>query len=328
MLTTFGEGVSLRKKHKNKHSVAKASLFVFVLLGGLSAYIIYFLKHSNVATLNPKGSVAAEQAHLIYLAVVIVLAIAVPTLVLLYFVAWKYRASNNKATYRPIASHGKAFVFSIWAIPTLAMLILAIILVPITQRLDPKKPVNNGKAPITIQVVALRWKWLFLYPEQQIATLNNITIPKDQPVTFELTADDAPMSSFWIPNVGGQIYAMTGHVNRLNLMATETGEYHGASAEINGPGFAGMRFTASVVSEQDFEKWIHHIKREPKQLDDLAYNILRKPSENEPAGSYYAYTPDLYNKVVMKYMGAHTNHKTDNTTNVHSDNTHPGGHTQ
>ena len=318
----------MRTKHKNKLSVTKALLFVFMLVGGVSAYIMYFLKGSNVSTLNPKGAVAAEQANLIYLAVAIVLVVAVPTLVLLYFIAWKYRASNNKATYEPGSGHGKKFVFNIWAIPTLAMLILAIILVPITQRLDPKKPVDNGKAPITIQVVALRWKWLFLYPEQQIATVNNITIPKNQPVTFELTADEAPMSSFWIPNVGGQIYAMTGHVNRLNLMATEIGEYHGASAEINGPGFAGMRFTANVTNDKDFENWVQSLRKESKRLDDSTYTMLRKPSENEPAATYSAYAPDLYNKVVMKYMGTHANHKADNTSDSRSNITNSGGHTE
>ena len=324
MLTGISEGVSLRRKHKNKLSVAKALLFVFLLVGGVSAYIMHFLKDSNTSTLNPKGSVAAEQTHLIYLVAAIVLGVAVPTLMLLYFTAWKYRASNNKATYEPGAHNGKTFVFSIWAIPTLAMLILALILVPVTRRLDPKKPVDNGRVPITIQVVALRWKWLFLYPEQQIATINNITIPKNQPVTFELTADEAPMSSFWIPNVGGQLYAMTGHVNRLNLMATEIGEYHGASAEINGPGFADMRFTAKVTSDQDFQKWVNQIKRESTQLDESVYNNLRKPSEDQPTASYYPYAPDLYNNVVMKYMDMHANQMTDMPTN----NTGHVGHTE
>jgi cytochrome o ubiquinol oxidase subunit 2 len=316
MLTALSEGVSLRTKHKNKHALAKALLFISVVLGGLSAYISHFLKGNNVAPLNPKGSIATEQAHLIFLAVSLVLAVAVPTVLLLYFVAWKYRESNSKSTYKPSARHGKAFVFTIWAIPTLAMFVLALILVPITQRLDPKKPVDNGTAPITIQVVALRWKWLFLYPEQQIATVNSITIPKNQPVTFELTADETPMSSFWIPNLGGQLYAMTGHVNRLNLMATEIGEYPGSSAEINGVGFAGMRFTAKVTSERDFKIWVNRVKSTPNWLDGSTYANLSKPSEDEPAASYSTYDSDLYNKVVMKYMGAHANHQSSDMSGM------------
>jgi cytochrome o ubiquinol oxidase subunit II len=282
------------------------------VLGGLGAYFYYFLKGNNVAVLNPKGLVAAEQANIIYLSVAIVLAVAIPTVGLLYFVAWKYRESNSNASYKPKGPPSRTFVFTIWALPTVVMLIMAIILVPVTRRLDPKKPVDSGTAPITIQVVALRWKWLFLYPEQQIATVNNITIPKDQPVTFELTADDSPMSSFWIPNLGGQLYAMTGHVNRLNLMGTEIGQYNGGSAEINGPGFAGMRFTANVTSDHDFKTWVNSIKSKSNWLNDSAYTDLSKPSEDEPAASYSSYAPDLYNKIIMKYMGSHASHHTSN----------------
>jgi cytochrome o ubiquinol oxidase subunit II len=302
----------LRKEHKNKHAVGKSLLLIGAVLGGLGAYFYYFLKGNNVAVLNPKGLVAAEQANIIYLSIAIVLAVAIPTVGLLYFVAWKYRESNSNASYKPKGMPGKTFVFTIWALPTVVMLLLAIILVPVTRRLDPKKPVDSGTAPITIQVVALRWKWLFLYPEQQIATVNNFTIPKDQPVTFELTADDSPMSSFWFPNLGGQLYAMTGHVNRLNLMGTEIGQYHGGSAEINGPGFAEMRFTANVTSDHDFKTWVNSIKSKSNWLNDSAYTNLRKPSEDEPAASYSSYAPDLYNKIIMKYMGSHASHQTGN----------------
>jgi cytochrome o ubiquinol oxidase subunit II len=318
MVNARSKGVSLRTKHSDRHALAKALLLLSVVLGGLGAYIAHFLKGNNIAPLNPKGSIATEQAHLIFLAVAIVLAVAVPTVLLLYFVAFKYRETNSKSMYKPSARHGKAFVFAIWGIPTVAMIVLAMILVPVTRHLDPKKPVDNGKPPITIQVIALRWKWLFLYPEQQIATVNSITIPKDQPVTFELTADETPMSSFWIPNLGGQLYAMTGHVNRLNLMGTTVGEYPGSSAEINGPGFAGMRFTANVVSEQDFDTWVKQVKftSSPHWLDASAYATLGKPSEDVPATSYSGYDSDLYNKVVMKYMGSHAGHQTDDMSGM------------
>ncbi|MDB5169365.1 MAG: ubiquinol oxidase subunit [Candidatus Saccharibacteria bacterium] len=290
-------------QHKHKHAVAKAILFLGVVFGGLGAYIVHFTKDIRVGPLTTKGPIAAEQANLIYLSLGIVLAVLVPTILLLYFFAWKYRESNNKAVYKPGAHHGKAFVMTMWIFPTLVMLVLAFILVPVTRRLDPRKPVNNGTAPITIQVVALRWKWLFLYPEQQIATVNSVTIPKDQPVTFELTADETPMSSFWIPNLGGMLYAMTGHVNRLNLMATAIGDYSGSSAEINGAGFAGMRFTANVTSKQDFGKWVNQVQYKTNPLDDTAYANLRKPSEAAPVTTYSTYAPDLYNTIIMKYMG-------------------------
>ena len=299
----------MRTQHKNKHAVAKAILFVCALIGGLATYITHFLRGNNVAPLNPKGSVATDQAHIIYVAAGIVLAVAIPTILILYFVAWKYRESNSKTTYKPVATKGKGFVFFIWGLPTLVMLLLSAILVPVTRYLDPKKPVDNGTAPMTVQVIALQWKWVFLYPEQQIATVNSLTLPKDQPVTFELTADEAPMSSFWIPNLGGQLYAMTGHVNRLNLLPTEIGMYTGSSAEINGEGFAGMRFTTNVTSQQDFTKWVDGVRSHTKWLDESTYADLLKPSENVPPASYSTYAPDLYNKVVMTYMGAHGSHQ-------------------
>lgn len=283
-------------------------MFLVFVLGGLSAYVVHFLKGVTVGPLTTKGTIATEQANLIYLSVGIVLAALIPTVVVLYFFAWKYRESNNKAAYKPEARQSRRFVIGIWLFPTLVMLLLALILVPVTRRLDPRKTVDNGAAPMTIQVVALRWKWLFLYPEQQIATVNSLTIPKNRPVTFELTADDAPMSSFWIPNLGGMLYAMTGHVNRLNLMATDIGTYQGSSAEINGPGFAGMRFTANVTSEQDFTKWVNQVQYKPNPLDGTTYKNLLQPSEDMPAMSYSTYAPDLYNTIVMKYMGA-THHE-------------------
>jgi cytochrome o ubiquinol oxidase subunit 2 len=293
----------LSTKHKHKHAVAKAILLLCVVLGGLGAYVVHFSKGSTVGPLTTKGPIAAEQANLIYLSVAIVLAVLVPTVLLLYYFAWKYRESNHEATYKPEVHHGKAFVATMWLFPTLVMLVLAGILVPVTRRLDPRTPVDNGTAPMTIQVVALRWKWLFLYPEQQIATVNSLTIPKDQPVTFELTADETPMSSFWVPNLGGMLYAMTGHVNRLNLMATKIGAYSGSSAEINGAGFAGMRFTANVTSKQDFSKWVNQVQYKTNPLDDTVYTNLRQPSEAMPVTSYSTYAPDLYNNILMKYMG-------------------------
>ena len=298
----------LSTKHKNKHNVAKAILFVIVLLGGVGAFIAYFAQGNNAAPLNPKGVIAAQQSHLMFMSASIVMAVAVPTVLLLYFFAWKYRESNNKATYHSEAHHGKLFVVSIWLIPTIAMLVLAIILVPVTRKLDPKKSVVTDRAPITIQVVALRWKWLFLYPEQQIASVNTLTIPKDQPVVFELTADDAPMSSFWIPNLAGQLYAMTGHVNRLNILATQNGDYPGSSAEINGKGFAGMRFITHVTSDQDYKTWLNQVKGSSGGLDMAAYNHLLQPTEDQPAATYSGYADDLYNKVIMKYMGSHAGH--------------------
>ncbi len=290
----------------------RAIFIIGALILGVAGYISHFAHGHNAAPLNPKGLVSSEQVRLMFLATTIVILVAVPTLLVLYFVAWKYRASNNRVAYKSESHHTKMFVTGIWLFPTLIMLLLAIILVPITQKLDPKSQASNGKTPLTIQVIALRWKWLFLYPDQQIATVNTVNIPNDRPVSFELTADDAPMSSFWIPNLAGQLYAMTGHVNHLNLLATTNGDYPGNSAEINGKGFAGMRFVTHVTSTSDFNNWIKQTRSKSAELDSSTYARLAEPSEDTPATTYSAYADDLYNKVIMKYMGAHSGHNLKN----------------
>jgi cytochrome o ubiquinol oxidase subunit 2 len=162
--------------------------------------------------------ISHDQHDLFIFITIILCLVAVPVVLFLYFVAWKFRESNTKAVHTPNAKQqGKKFVFSIWAYPILVFFLMTSILIPATYKLEPKKALNADGQPLTIQVIALRWKWVFLYPEQRVASVNSVQIPVDRPVTFELTADDAPMSAFWIPNVGGQLYAMTGHVNQLNL---------------------------------------------------------------------------------------------------------------
>ena len=171
-------------------------------------------------------------------------------------------------------------------------------------------------------MVALRWKWLFIYPEQGIATVNYVQVPTGTPVTFELTADDAPMSSFWIPNLGGMLYAMTGHVNHLNLLAETPGDYPGSSAEINGAGFAGMKFTARATSMADFEAWVRLVKPSSEVLNAAEYERLLEPSENNPAVVYASVDRDLYDKVLMKYNGAHNHGVADSETENHHEAHH------
>jgi cytochrome o ubiquinol oxidase subunit 2 len=186
------------------------------------------------------------------------------------------------------------------------MLLLAMILVPVTHTLEPNKAIANGVKPITIQVMAMRWKWLFIYPDQQIATVNFVQIPKGVPVVFDLSADDAPMSSFWVPNLGGQLYAMTGHINHLNLIADKMGDYQGRSAEINGAGFEGMRFTTRVSSKEDFGTWAQGIRASSASLNAQTYNSLLTPTKNNQVSSYVAYDSSIYGRAVMKYMGSHS----------------------
>jgi cytochrome o ubiquinol oxidase subunit II len=295
-------------KQKSKTGRNRSILYVVLWVLALTLLFAVLLKDADIRMLNPKGMVAQEELKLIVFTTVVLLAITVPTLFFLYFFAWKYRETNAKATYEPDKKHGKFFIFILWAIPTAIMLVLAPVMWVGTHKLEPQKSISSDNKPLTVQVVALRWKWLFIYPEQHIATVNYVQVPVDTPVEFDLTADDAPMSSFWIPHWGGQLYAMTGMTNKLNLMPTTLGDSEGSSAEINGEGFAGMKFTARASSNQDFDSWVQHVKQLPDALDMVEYERLLKPSENNPAVYYSMTEAGLYDKVLMKYMGSHDHH--------------------
>ncbi len=294
-------------KHKNKVGHNNPVGFIVLGLIGLGLTITILLRGTDVALLNPKGPIAEAQLNLMIFSAALLLGVAVPTLILLYFFAWKYRESNEKAPYNPSVRHGKFFVFSMWAIPSVFILVLALGMLPATQKLEPSRSIVSDIKPLNIQVIAMRWKWIFIYPEQNIATVNFVQVPVGTPVQFELTADESPMSSFWIPHLGGQLYAMTGHVNRLNLMAEEPGDYPGRSAEITGAGFADMKFIARASSKADFEQWVRNIKLSSDTLDATEYKKLLSPSENNPATLYSKAEPDLFDNLLLKYNGSHKN---------------------
>lgn len=292
-------------KRIKKSSQGNSAWIVISGLIVLGLIVAWLLKGNDVRLLNPKGLIAGEQTKLIIVVLALMLEIAIPTLIAFYFIAWKYRETNKKASYDPNIRHSKLFVLGLWAIPSSMVLLLAFIMWPATHRLAPQKSIASDAKPLTVQVIAMRWKWVFIYPEQNIATVNFVQIPEDTPVRFELSADEAPMSSFWIPHLGGQLYAMTGHVNPLNLMADTPGDYPGSSAEINGRGFAGMKFTTRVSTQEDFDRWVQDVKQSTDTLDSAEYQELLAPSENTPSAFYSRADPDLYGTMLMKYAGSH-----------------------
>jgi cytochrome o ubiquinol oxidase subunit 2 len=283
---------------------------IILVLVGLVVLITLLLQGHNVALANPKGLIAGEQFKLMVLTVGIMLVIGISALAALYFVAWRYRESNAKVKRDANAGHSKLLNVGMWLVPGAFAVVLASIMVPATYRLEPQKQIAANAENMTIQVIALRWKWLFIYPEQNIATVNYVQVPTGTPVTFELTADEAPFSSIWIPNWGGMMHVMSGgHINRLNLLADTPGEYPGLSAEINGAGFAGMKFIASATSQQDFDAWVREVSLTSDELSDTEYERLLEPSENNPQAFYSLTNGDLYAKVLMKYAGgSHSRH--------------------
>ncbi len=262
----------------------------------------------NFAILNPKGLIALKQRNLLITATLLMLVVVIPVFIFTAFVVLKYKTKNEQVSALADINARPLPTLVLWAIPSVLILIIAAMIWKSTPLLDPHKPITSELKPVTVQVIALQWKWLFIYPEQNIATVNFLEFPVGTPIHFELTADEAAMNSFWIPELGGQMYAMTGMTNQLNLIANQTGEFSGSTAEMSGRGFAGMRFTAKAVSQSDFDQWVRSVHDLSGILDGYdpltwkEYNDLIVPSENTPTTVYSPVEKNLYNTVMMKYM--------------------------
>lgn len=272
--------------------------------------IIFFLSFkSNFALLNPKGYIAYQQFRLLIFATTLMLSVAIPTLMILYFFAWKYRDTNPKNYFDPSVTHRTGFFVGLWTIPIIIISILILVMFSSTKQLDQRKPIVSTNEKITIQVIALRWKWLFIYPDQKIASVNFVQVPVNTPVEFVLTADETPMSSFWVPQISGQLYAMTGHVNKINMMADSIGDFNGGSAELNGPGFAGMNFVLRSSSQDNFNKWVKNVQAIDSMLDADNYHNLVQPTENNAVAYYKFSNFQAYSSALQKYSGSHNHIK-------------------
>jgi cytochrome o ubiquinol oxidase subunit II len=286
--------VKLGKKHK---------LILGLLLAfGIILLFALLIRGNNVAIFNPKGIIATKQRNLIVTTVLLSLIVVIPVYIMVFTIALKYRETNKKAKYTPDWDHSRLLETVWWGVPCAIILVLAVITWNSSHDLDPFKALKSDKKPLTVQVVALQWKWLFIYPEQHIASVNFMQLPEDTPINFEITSD-APMNSFWIPQLGGQVYAMSGMSTKLHLMADEPGDYSGVSANVSGEGFAGMKFIARAGSQTDFDQWVAATRQTQNPLGSAEYEELAKPSQNSPPIYYSSYEDGLYNTIIMKYMG-------------------------
>lgn len=257
---------------------------------------------NQMAILDPKGIIAIQEKHLLITAVLLMLIVVVPVIILSLIFAFRYRAKNNKAKYAPNWAHSTTIEVVCWGIPLIIIAVLAMITWVSSHQLDPYKPLDTSGKPLTVQVVALDWKWLFIYPEQHIATVNYAQIPVHVPVRFLITAD-APMNSFAIPQLAGQIYAMAGMRTKLHIMANEAGEYSGMSTNYSGIGFSDMKFTIKASSQKEFNEWVKQVQKSPEKLDMARYNNLAKPSINDPVKYFSLAADNLFNNIIMKFMG-------------------------
>ena len=263
---------------------------------------------SKLVVLNPAGDIAKQQGDLVITATLLMLLIIVPVIFLTLLFAWKYRQSNTEATYDPEWHHSTALELVIWTVPLLIVIALGAITWISTHKLDPYRPldrVSSTKAlsadvkPLEVQVVSMDWKWLFFYPEQGIASVNELAAPVDRPIHFKLTASNT-MSAFYVPDLAGMIYTMPGMQTELNAVVNKPGVFKGMASHYSGAGFAGMNFKFHGVSHEEFDQWVAKAKTEGKTLTRDAYLDLVKPSERNPVERFAAVDEGLYTKVLNR----------------------------
>jgi cytochrome o ubiquinol oxidase subunit 2 len=251
--------------------------------------------------LNPKGAIGAQEKNLILISTGLMLLVVIPVIALTLYFAWRYRASNASATYAPKWAHSTRIEVVVWTIPCVIVAFLAVLIWKTTHRLDPYQPIASKVAPVRVQVVALNWKWLFIYPDYGVATVNQLHIPVDTPIEFKLTAESL-MNSFFIPQLGSQVYAMAGMQTQLHLIANSPGVYAGRSAAFSGAGFSDMQFDTVASSRQEFDSWLQQARKSPLKLDKASYGVLEQSSDKHPATIYTDVALGLFDGVVNKYM--------------------------
>jgi cytochrome o ubiquinol oxidase subunit 2 len=252
--------------------------------------------------LDPHGPIASAERQILFNSLAIMLAIVIPTIAATLGVAWWFRSSNTRATYLPDFEYSGRLELLVWSIPAMTVLLVGGVAWVGAHDLDPRKPISPTVKPLTVQVVSLDWKWLFIYPEQGIATVNHLTVPVGTPVSFELTSSSV-MNSFFVPQLGGQIYTMSGMTTRLQLQADHPGTYPGLSANFSGQGFPDMRFKVDAVPAAQFAQWVTAARNSGPALDKATYADLAKPSQAVAPFTYRSVASGLFNAILSSPSG-------------------------
>lgn len=262
----------------------------------------------KTVVLNPAGDIAAQQGNLVVTATLLMLIIIVPVILLTLLFAWKYRQGNVDAKYDPDWHHSTVLELVIWSVPLMIIIALGALTWIATHKLDPYRPLDRIDAqralaadakPLEVQVVAMDWKWLFFYPEQGIATVNELAAPVDRPIRFKLTATST-MNAFYVPDLAGMIYAMPGMQTELNAVINKPGVFQGLASHYSGKGFSGMTFKFHGLSDAEFAQWVDKARADGKPLDKISYLQLARPSERDPVQLFSSVEPDLYHRVLNR----------------------------
>jgi cytochrome o ubiquinol oxidase subunit 2 len=270
-------------------------LLAFILISAA------LLGSCSEGVLDPKGPIASAERQILFNSLGIMLAIVIPTILATLGVAYWFRSSNERARYLPDFKYSGRLELLVWSIPAMTVLLVGGVAWVGSHDLDPRKPIVSMTKPVTVQVISLDWKWLFIYPEQGIASVNQLTIPVGTPISFELTSSSV-MNSFFVPQLGSQIYTMAGMVTRLHLQADHPGTYRGLSAQYSGSGFSAMRFAVEAVPSDQFARWVDATRNSGSALDRRSYAQLAKPSEAVAPFTYRAVAPGLFDELVSSVM--------------------------
>ncbi len=267
----------------------------------LSCAVVFLGGCKDVALLDPAGPIGAEQRTLILTAAGLMLLVVIPVIVMAIVFAWRYRASNKDATYTPEWSHSTKIETVVWVVPAIIVTALGVLVWHSSHKLDPFRPLDTGVKPIVVEAVSMNWKWLFIYPDHNVATVNQLVFPANTPVSLRITSDNI-MNSFFIPQLGSQIYAMPGMRTQLHLLANVPGTYNGISSQYSGRGFSDMSFKAVAASPQEFEDWLRKTKQSPDALDLQKYRELGEPSVKHPVEYFSSVKPNLFECILHKDM--------------------------
>lgn len=284
--------VTAQKNKTRRHVLLRLPfLSPLVLLGGCSL--------RQIPVLSPDGPIALTERDLLLTAVGLMLIVVIPVFVMAAWFTWHYRASNTRARYEPEWSYSIGIDAVIWLVPVAIVAVLSAMVFIYSQRLDPYRPIESNKPPLRVEAISLDWKWVFIYPKQHIATVNELVIPTGTPVNMKLTSDTV-MDSLYIPGLVGQVYTMAGMQTRLHMLAKKPGSFIGRNTNFSGRDFADQRFSVRALPAASFRTWIAKVKHSPKTLDAAAYARLERPGTSG-AVIYAAVEPNLFFKIIAKY---------------------------
>ncbi|QTS83964.1 COX aromatic rich motif-containing protein [Coxiella endosymbiont of Amblyomma nuttalli] len=290
----------IEKKISNQKlkKLIKFSLLILIGLAGISLTGCHAIM---TGMLKPEGMISVEEKNIFFDSLALMLIVVIPVFIMSFSFILRYRLGKSTSDYRPNWGHSILLETIWWSVPCAVILVLGVMTWIMTHKLDPYRRIDIPGKSLLVQVIALPWKWLFIYPEQNIATVNYLEIAKGQQVEFQLTNDNVPMSAFFIPQLGSQIYTMAGMQTQLHLVALKDGTYVGLDSQFNGDGFSSMHFTVKVVEPNKLQDWFMKIKQSKRSLTVPVYENLIQPSINEPVHYYSAIIPKLFPEIIMKY---------------------------